>query len=137
MMNKLANDIANAVNYKLAMYNSQMSKTAGLQGALVGGLSGALGGGVGGAIDGGLLGAGIGGIRGLIQKHNAMKNRNFIQRLFNMEAGPGVWDTMKHDAGVGAKTLGGIYALLGGAGGAISNSMAEDVLNAAGRMRGQ
>ena len=130
-MNKLAEDINNAVNYKLAMYNFQMSKTAGLSGAFMGGLSGALGGGAIGALHGGLLGACVGGIRGLIQKHNAMKNRNFIHRLFNMEAGPSVWDTIKHDAGIGAGVSGGIHALLHGSTGAVNGSWLENVGNSA------
>lgn len=135
MINKLAEDINKAVNYKLAMYNFQMSKTAGLSGAFIGGLSGALGGGAVGALHGGLLGAGIGGVRGLIQKHNAMKNRNFIQRLFNMEAGPSVWDTIKHDAGVGAGVSGGIHALLYGPIGAVNGSWLENVSNSTWRQR--
>lgn len=119
MMNKLAQDIALAVNYKLA----------GLGGALVGGGVGAIGSGLAGGLYGGMLGGGIGTLRGLIQKHQAMKNRNFLQKLLNMDAGPQVWDVIKHDAGTGAKILGGLGAVSGGLNGMAVGSLSQDLYN--------
>ena len=125
MMNKLANDIAQQVQLKLAYLNNV--KQAGLGGALLGGTAGAIAGGFNGGLGGGILGAGVGGIRGAIQKHQAMKNRNFLQKLLNLDAGPNVLDTIKHDAGIGATIGAGTYGTLGALGGGLQGHLFQEM----------
>lgn len=117
MMNKLANDIAQAVQYKLACYNQGMLKQAAGSPAITGrvvssrslspsfierALSGAVGsavGGIGGGIMGSVGGAGIGGITGLV---NAIKNRRDqslmtkIKRALGVEASPTLMGDIKN-----------------------------------------
>ena len=120
MMNKLANDIAQVVQYKLACYNQGMTKQAAGSPAIAGrvvssrsltpsflerAVSGAAGsalGGLGGGVFGSVGGAGIGGIAGLV---NAIKNRRDqslmtkIKRTLGIEASPTLMGDIKKITG--------------------------------------